>query len=72
MVGIGAALSTTIGGLLIQHLNYRTSFLGLAGIALLAFAVLWFAIPETLSRSSASPTSDPKAEPLSRKEAFVQ
>ncbi len=53
MVGIGAALSTTIGGLLIQHLGYRASFLGLAGIALLAFALLWFAIPETLSKTSA-------------------
>ena len=72
MVGIGAALSTTIGGLLIQHVNYRASFLGLSAIALLAFAVLWFAIPETLSPSSASPTSDPKAEPPSQKEALVQ
>ena len=53
MVGIGAAVSTTIGGLLIQHLGYRASFLGLAAIALLAFALLWFAIPETLSKTSA-------------------
>ena len=52
MVGIGAAVSTTIGGLLIQHLGYRASFLGLAAIALLAFALLWFAIPETLSKTS--------------------
>jgi MFS family permease len=48
MVGIGAAVSTTIGGVLIHHLGYRASFLGLAGIALLAFALLWFAVPETL------------------------
>jgi len=34
-------------------------FLGLSGIALLAFGVLWFAIPETLSRTSATPTSVP-------------
>jgi MFS family permease len=40
MVGIGAAVSTTIGGLLIQHFGYRASFLGLAGIALLACALL--------------------------------
>jgi MFS family permease len=52
MVGVGAAVSTTIGGVLIQHLGYRASFLGLAGIALLAFALLWFAIPETLSKAS--------------------
>jgi MFS family permease len=49
MVGIGAATSTTIGGALIQHFSYRASFLGLAAIALVAFGVLWFAIPETLS-----------------------
>jgi MFS family permease len=49
MVGIGAALSMTIGGLLIQHFGYRASFFGLAGIALLAFAMLWFGVPETLA-----------------------
>jgi MFS family permease len=48
MVGIGAALSATLGGTLIQHSGYRASFLGLAGIALIAFVLLWCAIPETL------------------------
>jgi predicted MFS family arabinose efflux permease len=48
MVGIGAALSMTVGGTLIQRLGYRASFLGLAGIALAAFGLLWFTIPETL------------------------
>ena len=48
MVGIGAALSMSVGGILIQRHGYRTSFLGLASIALLAFALLWFTIPETL------------------------
>jgi MFS family permease len=48
MVGIGAAVSTTIGGLLIQHFGYSASFLGLAGIAVLACGLLWLAIPETL------------------------
>jgi MFS family permease len=63
MVGIGAALSTTIGGLLIQHLGYRASFLGLGGIALLAFAVLWFAIPETLSDAAVDTTAGPENRP---------
>jgi predicted MFS family arabinose efflux permease len=71
MVGIGASLSTTIGGVLIQHLGYRASFLGLSGIALRAFAVLWIAIPETLSKTSAIPTSGPKFEPPPTKEAFA-
>ncbi len=57
MVGLGAAASTTIGGELIQHLGFRASFLGLAAIALLAFTILWFTVPETLSGSDASSSS---------------
>ena len=38
MVGVGAAASTTIGGVLIQHLGYPASFLGLAGIAATRFS----------------------------------
>jgi predicted MFS family arabinose efflux permease len=63
VVGIGAAASTTFGGVLIQHLGYRASFLGLAGIALLAFALLWFAVPETLAGTAAvSSTSGPEIQ----------
>ncbi|MGA3092831.1 MAG: MFS transporter [Terriglobales bacterium] len=72
MVGIGAALSTTIGGILIQHLGYRASFLGLSGIALFAFAMLWFAIPETLSRTSVTPIAAPEIDPTSPKGVFTQ
>jgi len=49
-VGVGAALSNTIGGLLIQKSGYRASFLGLAGVALVAFCLLYVAIPETLPK----------------------
>ena len=72
MVGIGAALSTTIGGVLIQHLGYRASFLGLSGVASLAFGMLWFAIPETLSQTYATPTPGPEIDPPSPKEVFAQ
>ena len=47
-VGIGAALSNTFGGELIQHFSYRISFLALGAIAALAFFLLWTAVPETL------------------------
>ncbi len=47
-VGLGAALSTTFGGKLIQHGSYRLSFLALGGVAAFALALLWFAMPETL------------------------
>jgi MFS family permease len=72
IVGIGAAVSTTIGGVLIQHLGYRASFLGLAGIALFAFVLLWSTIPETFSHSPASPTSETEIKPPRTKEAFAQ
>jgi MFS family permease len=65
MVGIGAATSTTIGGILIQHSGYRASFLGLSGIAVLAFGLLWFAIPETLSDSTTSPPLEERKTPTS-------
>jgi MFS family permease len=58
MVGMGAAVSTTFGGVLIEHLGYRASFLGLAGIALLAFTLLSFAVPETHPATAASSTAD--------------
>jgi MFS family permease len=48
--GVGAALSNTIRGLLIQRMGYRASFLGLAGVAVMAFCLLCFAIPETLPK----------------------
>jgi predicted MFS family arabinose efflux permease len=51
MVAIGAALSNAIGGALIQHAGYAASFRGLSGIAVVAFVVLWLAVPETLLTS---------------------
>ena len=51
-VGLGAALSTTFGGRLIQHGNYRVSFLALGGVAAVAFTLLWLFMPETLEQAS--------------------
>jgi predicted MFS family arabinose efflux permease len=56
MVGIGAPLSTTLGGILIQRISYRASFLGLSVVAVIAFAVLWGVIPETLSHAVGTTT----------------
>lgn len=55
MVGIGAALSTTVGGVLAERVNYQTSFLGLAAIATVAFGVLWLFVPETLADTEKAP-----------------
>jgi MFS family permease len=46
-VGIGAALSTTYGGYLIEHFGYNTSFLGLSAVGLIAFVLLFVFFPET-------------------------
>jgi MFS family permease len=70
MVGIGAALSNTIGGQLVQHISYRASFLGLASIALLAFALLWFAVPETVNQDDQTSTEETPLIP--RKELFAE
>jgi MFS family permease len=58
-VGLGAALSTTLGGILAHRLGWAASFLGLASVAALALALLWITIPETLghARNEVSATS---------------
>jgi MFS family permease len=46
-VGLGAALSTALGGHLIAAYSYRVSFYALGVVALLAFALLTVFIPKT-------------------------
>jgi MFS family permease len=48
-VGIGAALSTSSGGKLIQLYGYRTSFLARGAVAAIAFTLLWVLVPEILA-----------------------
>jgi MFS family permease len=73
MVGIGAALSTTIGGILIQRVNYSVSFLGLAAIAMAALCLLWFAVPETLSTKAVSAETPVVGfPPTAKKEILAQ
>ncbi|MGB6165690.1 MAG: MFS transporter [Pseudonocardiaceae bacterium] len=47
MQGIGAALSTTVAGVIIVTGGYNLAFLALAGIAFLALMIFAFAMPET-------------------------
>jgi MFS family permease len=65
-VGIGAALSTSFGGKLIQHYSYRISFLALGAIAVFAFVLLWLAVPETLPGRE-QPDSDPSSPVLTQR-----
>ena len=46
-VGIGAALSQVIAGSIVHHAGFRADFLFLAGVALAAFSLLYFFMPET-------------------------
>jgi MFS family permease len=45
--GIGAALSTTVAGLVTAHFGYSAAFLTLAGCAAAGVMLFQFAMPET-------------------------
>lgn len=48
--GLGAALSASVAGVVLQEAGYNAAFLTLAVIAGVAFVLLWLAVPETLQR----------------------
>jgi MFS family permease len=45
--GIGAALSTTLAGLVVVKAGYGAGFLVLGAVAAIGFVICWFALPET-------------------------
>src|SRR5262245_1046745 len=45
--GIGAALSTSISGLIVERLGHMAGFLGVTVVGLIAIAILWVFMPET-------------------------
>jgi MFS family permease len=47
-VGIGAALSQTVAGVIVHRSSYSIGFLFLAGVAAVAAITLWVLMPETL------------------------
>jgi predicted MFS family arabinose efflux permease len=46
-IGIGASLSTTLGGWMSDRLGSSSAFLGLAGIGALGLLLVWLLMPET-------------------------
>jgi MFS family permease len=56
--GVGAAVSTTLAGLVVVHAGYSAAFLTLAGVALLGASVFFFGMRETLTPPSPA-TDDP-------------
>jgi MFS family permease len=53
--GIGAALSTTLAGIVVVHAGYSAAFLTLAGVALVGALLFFFGMPETLVRAADPP-----------------
>jgi MFS family permease len=52
-LGIGAALSTTLAGLVVVKAGYSAAFLTLGAIAAVGFVVFWLAFPNQKSEASA-------------------
>jgi fucose permease len=48
---VGAALSTSISGVIVERLGQMAGFLGVTTVGLIAIAIFWMFMPET--RSSA-------------------
>lgn len=53
-VGIGAALSQTIAGMIVHHLNFDAGFLFLAAVAAVAFGIFYRYMPETRDQQYSS------------------
>jgi MFS family permease len=60
--GIGAALSTSLAGLVVVHAGYSTAFLVLAGIAASGFLLYFFGMPETRDLAERGPDQIAPAE----------
>ncbi|MBA2930301.1 MFS transporter [Pseudomonas sp. CCUG 57209] len=53
--GLGAALSNSLAGFVVQQAGYNAAFLTLAGVAGAALVLLWVAMPETLEKPLYAP-----------------
>jgi MFS family permease len=55
--GIGAALSTTLAGLVVVNAGYSAAFLALGAVAAVGFILYLFAMPETRDHISVQHTT---------------
>jgi len=63
--GIGAALSTTVAGIVVVHAGYSAAFLTLAGVAVVGLALYFFVMPETQDHeTSGAKSSENQIAPL--------
>jgi predicted MFS family arabinose efflux permease len=61
--GIGAALSTTLAGLVVVKTGYSAAFLTLGAVAAVGFVICWIALPETRERRENTHASHRTASP---------
>jgi predicted MFS family arabinose efflux permease len=61
--GIGAALSTTVAGVVVVHAGYSAAFLTLAGVALAGALVFFLGMPETYVHPSEKSDAGQSQEP---------
>jgi predicted MFS family arabinose efflux permease len=54
-IGIGASVSTTLGGWMSDRLGSSSAFLGLAGIGGLGLVLVWLLMPETMEKKGELP-----------------
>jgi MFS family permease len=60
--GLGAALSNSVAGYIVDMASFSAAFLFLAGCALAAFLMFWIAMPETGTARPASQTARTERE----------
>jgi MFS family permease len=56
--GVGAAVSTTLAGIVVVHAGYSAAFLTLAGIAIAGALVFFFGVKETRPKDTESASGD--------------
>jgi MFS family permease len=58
--GLGAALSNSVAGVIVDMAGYNAAFLFLAAVALAAFILFWIAVPETGEKSIEPEVNGPR------------
>ena len=57
--GLGAALSSSLAGFVVQQAGYNAGFLTLAGMAAVALVLVWLAMPETMAKPALTAHATP-------------